>query len=216
MATLLELFAKRFGAASATAEAPFLVSWSEESATQTLTFAQFGAHIDAALVALENAGVARGQRLGVLSHNSVEYWSLCCAAICIGTVPVLINYRQPAASFPAMAEEAGVQRLLTYTPMLMTVFFVLSGFTMYYGQGDIGVYRAFDSDGSWLCRAGACVRSALRWYVGRFSRAIVLAYYKSWMLEGEGARLFRTSVHTTNLEYSETIPDEVLVSVLRG
>jgi len=39
--------------------------------------------------------------------------------------------------------------------------------------------------------------------------------YKQYMLEGDGARLFDTTVHDTFLEYSDTIPDEVLVSVLK-
>ena len=40
--------------------------------------------------------------------------------------------------------------------------------------------------------------------------------YKQWMLEGEGAKLFDTVVHETFLEYSESKPDEVLVSVLKA
>ena len=110
---LVDLLAARCGrAAGPAADRPFLVAWDEDRGTRRLTFREFGAHVDATAAALRRAGVGAGDVLGLLSHNSPEYWVSIAACWATDIVAVLINHRQPLPILAVMTKAAGVTRLL--------------------------------------------------------------------------------------------------------
>ena len=96
---------------------PFIVSWSE-AGSSTISFRQYATRVDSAVSSLARCSVSCGERVGVLSHNSVEFWTHSMAIVCKGAVCVLLNHRQPPAIIAATASAAGVTRLLTAPPLL--------------------------------------------------------------------------------------------------
>ena len=99
-------------------ESTFLVSWTEENeATRSLTFRQYGGHVAAAAALLTAQGVQRAEQVGVLSHNSIEFWAFSMGLVCCGAVCVVFNHRHPAPVIAAMSKAAGVTRLLASRPL---------------------------------------------------------------------------------------------------
>lgn len=64
-------------------------------ARRVVTYAEFDALADAAGRGLLRRGLVRGDRLGLLGANSVEFLALLCGAMRVGVVAVPVNWRFP-------------------------------------------------------------------------------------------------------------------------
>ncbi|MGD2187163.1 MAG: AMP-binding protein [Desulfobacterales bacterium] len=71
-------------------------AWFEVDDQRTLTFAEFKEHVDRLAKGLGKIGVKKGDRIGVLGKNSLEYFLLYGAAAALGAIMVVINWRLSA------------------------------------------------------------------------------------------------------------------------
>ena len=71
-------------------------AWIEVDDGRTLTFLQVKEQVDRLACGLQNCGVKRGDRIGVVGKNSLEYFLLYGAAAAIGAVLLPINWRLSA------------------------------------------------------------------------------------------------------------------------
>jgi len=71
-------------------------AWFEVDDGRTLTFAGYKRKIDSLAGGLQNAGIHKGDRIGVLGKNSLEYFLLYGAAAALGAVMLPINWRLSA------------------------------------------------------------------------------------------------------------------------
>ena len=68
-------------------------AWFEVDDGRTLTFAQYKEQVDRLACGLQNSGVEKGDRIGVLGINSLEYFLLYGAAAALGAIMLPINWR---------------------------------------------------------------------------------------------------------------------------
>ena len=96
ISTLTELLALRCG--GDTSEQPFLVCTSTDgqSIDCTLSFREFGVLIQSFALRLQENNVEEQCAVGVLSHNSPEFWAASLAVVVRRAICVLLNHRQPA------------------------------------------------------------------------------------------------------------------------
>jgi acyl-CoA synthetase (AMP-forming)/AMP-acid ligase II len=71
-------------------------AWFEVDDQRTLTFAEFKQQVDRLAGGLAKAGLKKGDRIGVLGKNSLEYFLLYGAAAALGAIMVVINWRLSA------------------------------------------------------------------------------------------------------------------------
>ncbi len=71
-------------------------AWFEVEDGRTLTFAQFKGQVDRLAAGLQKAGIGKGDRIGVLSKNNLEYFLLYGAAAALGAIVVPVNWRLSA------------------------------------------------------------------------------------------------------------------------
>ena len=71
-------------------------AWFEVDNGQTLTFSQYKEKVDCLACGLQNAGVRKGDRIGAVGKNSLEYFLLYGAAAALGAVMLPINWRLSA------------------------------------------------------------------------------------------------------------------------
>lgn len=71
-------------------------AWYEVDDGRTLTFAQYKQHVDRLAGGLQSAGLGKGDRVGALGKNSLEYFLLFGAAAALGAVMLPINWRLSA------------------------------------------------------------------------------------------------------------------------
>jgi acyl-CoA synthetase (AMP-forming)/AMP-acid ligase II len=90
-----------------------LPAWLEADDRRTMSFGEIKHHVDRLAAGLQHAGVVKGDRIGVLGKNSLEYFLLYGAASAIGAIVLPINWR-------LTAEEA-VFNLNDGTPKLLFV-----------------------------------------------------------------------------------------------
>jgi len=74
-----------------------LSAWLEVDDQRSVTFAEFKQKVDQLACGLQHAGVKKGDRIGVLGKNSLEYFLLYGAAAALGSVVLPINWRLSAA-----------------------------------------------------------------------------------------------------------------------
>jgi len=108
--SLQELLALRCNGEGA--DAPFLDCWDEEGCASRLSFREFGSRVLLSTLYLREIHIGKGTHVGMLAHNSVEFWVCSMSIICCGAVCVLLNYRQPSCALASMANAANVTRLL--------------------------------------------------------------------------------------------------------
>ena len=72
------------------------VCWQEIDDGRTLTFAGYKAEVDRLAAGLQRAGIAKGDRIGVLGKNSVEFFLVYGAAAALGAVVLPVNWRLSA------------------------------------------------------------------------------------------------------------------------
>jgi len=68
-------------------------AWLEANDGRALTFGQFKETVDRLACGLQQGGVQKGDRIGVLGKNSLEYFLLYGAAAALGTIVLPINWR---------------------------------------------------------------------------------------------------------------------------
>jgi acyl-CoA synthetase (AMP-forming)/AMP-acid ligase II len=71
-------------------------AWFEVDDQRTLTFAAYKEQVDRLAGSLQKMGVKKGDRIGVLGKNSLEYFLLYGACAAIGAILVVINWRLSA------------------------------------------------------------------------------------------------------------------------
>jgi acyl-CoA synthetase (AMP-forming)/AMP-acid ligase II len=71
-------------------------AWYEVDDQRTLTFAAYKEQVDRLAGGLQKMGVKKGDRIGVLGKNSLEYFLLYGACAAIGAILVVINWRLSA------------------------------------------------------------------------------------------------------------------------
>ncbi|MBW2608668.1 MAG: AMP-binding protein [Deltaproteobacteria bacterium] len=67
--------------------------WFEVDDGRALTFGQFKETVDRFACGLQNSGIKKGDRIGVLGKNSLEYFLLYSAAAALGAIILPINWR---------------------------------------------------------------------------------------------------------------------------
>jgi acyl-CoA synthetase (AMP-forming)/AMP-acid ligase II len=71
-------------------------AWFEADDQRTLTFTQVKEQVDRLAGSLQTLGVKKGDRIGVLGKNSLEYFLLYGACAAIGAILVAVNWRLSA------------------------------------------------------------------------------------------------------------------------
>ena len=71
-------------------------AWFDVDDGRTLTFAQYKEKVDRLACGLQKSGIEKGDRIGVLGKNSVEYFLLYGAAAALGAIMLPINWRLSA------------------------------------------------------------------------------------------------------------------------
>ncbi len=71
-------------------------AWLEADDQRILTFAEFKEQVDRLAGGLQKIGVKKGDRIGVLGKNSLEYFLLYGACAALGAIMVVINWRLSA------------------------------------------------------------------------------------------------------------------------
>lgn len=71
-------------------------AWLELTDNRSLTFSQYKEDVDSLARGLQNSGVKKGDRIGILGRNSLEYFLLYGAAAASGAIVVPINWRLSA------------------------------------------------------------------------------------------------------------------------
>ena len=92
---------------------PFLQEWkSSKGVTLTLSFANFAAHVAAAVAHLSHHGVEPADRVALLSHPTATFFVHAYAVMAMGGTSALLNWRQPADTLAAMVASSGCTVLL--------------------------------------------------------------------------------------------------------
>jgi acyl-CoA synthetase (AMP-forming)/AMP-acid ligase II len=68
-------------------------AWHEVDQDITLTFSQYKEKVDQLAVGLQNSGINKGDRIGVLGKNSLEFFLLYGGAAALGAIMLPINWR---------------------------------------------------------------------------------------------------------------------------
>ena len=68
-------------------------AWFEVDDHRTLTFGQYKQEVDCLAAGLQKYGVRKGDRIGVLGKNSLEYFFLYGAVAALGAIILPLNWR---------------------------------------------------------------------------------------------------------------------------
>lgn len=90
-----------------------LPAWLEADDRRTMSFGEIKYHVDRLAAGLQQAGVTKGDRIGVLGKNSLEYFLLYGAASALGAILLPLNWR--------LSAEEAVFNLNDCTPKLLFV-----------------------------------------------------------------------------------------------
>jgi len=73
-----------------------LAAWYEVDDQRTLTYAEYKQKVDQMACGLQKAGIKKGDRIGVVGKNSLEYFLIYGAAAALGAIVLPINWRLSA------------------------------------------------------------------------------------------------------------------------
>jgi long-chain acyl-CoA synthetase len=79
----------------------------EAEDSSALTFDQYKGRVDALAAGLRKAGIAKGDRIGVLAKNSLEYFALFGAAAALGAILVPVNWRLSPEEIAFILKDSG-------------------------------------------------------------------------------------------------------------
>jgi len=83
------------------------------SGGRAITYGELDAACDAVARGLANAGVAAGDRVGVLCLNRTEFFEILFGALRLGAVPVPVNIKLPRDRLASVLDDAGVRVVFT-------------------------------------------------------------------------------------------------------
>jgi len=101
-----------------------LPAWLEVDDQRSLTFADVKQQVDRLAAGLQTSGVQKGDRIGVLGKNSLEYFLLYGAAAALGAIILPINWRLSAEEVVFNLNDCAPKLLFAdaeYQPMIATV-----------------------------------------------------------------------------------------------
>jgi len=96
------------------------LSWLEADDQRSLTFSEMKQHVERLAAGLQQTGIQKGERIGVLGKNSLEYFLLYGAAAAIGAIILPINWRLSAEEVIFNLND-GTPKLLFVDPEYQTM-----------------------------------------------------------------------------------------------
>ncbi|MFP4452492.1 MAG: AMP-binding protein [Desulfobacterales bacterium] len=129
-------------------------AWYEVDTGQVLTFKDVKTRVDSLACGLKAAGVAKGDRLGVVGKNSIEYFLLYGAAAALGAVMLPVNWRLSAdevcynlndGSPKLLFADAGFQDMLK--DRLMELPSLQKCYNLKSDSGDFGAFSPLSDHG---------------------------------------------------------------------
>ena len=92
--------------------APDAVAFEEADGRRRVTFAEFNDRAERGAAALERMGVAAGERVAILCHNSTTFFEVLFACGKAGAILVPLNWRQTPAELAPILADCGARLLL--------------------------------------------------------------------------------------------------------
>ncbi|MCP4694387.1 MAG: AMP-binding protein [Desulfobacterales bacterium] len=124
-------------------------AWFEVDDGRALNFSEIKERVDSLSVGLQKAGVKKGDRLGVLGKNSLEYFLLYGAAAALGAIVLPINWRLSAEEVAFNLNDCEPGFLFVdqeFQELVDGVKDSLPTVNAYYNlKSDAGVFTAFES-----------------------------------------------------------------------
>lgn len=125
------------------------ICWLEADDGRQLTFADFKKHVDQLSFGLARSGLKKGDRIGVIGKNSLEFFLLYGAAGALGAIILPINWRLSADEVCYNFNDCGPRVVFAdaeYQPMLEEKRSVLPSVEQYYNlKADAGNWLNFQS-----------------------------------------------------------------------
>jgi acyl-CoA synthetase (AMP-forming)/AMP-acid ligase II len=130
-------------------------AWYEADDDRAVTFSRFKDTVDCLAAGLQKKGIKKGDRIGVLGQNSLEYFSLYGAAAALGAVMLPVNWRLSAEEVAFNLNDCGPVVLFVdpeFSEMISGIRDQLSSIRSVYTLGvDNGYFgdmaSLFDNDG---------------------------------------------------------------------
>ena len=124
-------------------------AWLEVDDNRTVTFSQYKEKVDCLACGLQKAGINKGDRLGVLGKNSLEYFLLYGAAAALGAIVLPINWRLSADEVGYNLKDCGARYVFAdddYGELILGLKEELTCVEKYYSLGGTeGSFLDFDS-----------------------------------------------------------------------
>lgn len=118
------------------------ICWQEIDDGRTVTFAEYKEQVDRLATGLSQAGIAKGDRIGVLGKNSLEFFLVYGAAAALGAIVLPVNWRLSADEVCYNLNDCQAKILFAdaeYQAMLDGKRSVLPSVTALYNlKGDLG------------------------------------------------------------------------------
>ena len=92
--------------------APEAIAFEEAESGRRITFAAFNERAERGAAALERMGVAAGERVAILCHNSTTFFEVLFACGKAGAILVPLNWRQTPAELAPILADCGARLLL--------------------------------------------------------------------------------------------------------
>src|SRR5690242_12982811 len=92
--------------------APGAIAFEEADGSRRVTFAEFNERAERGAAALERMGVAVGERVAILCHNSTTFFEVLFACGKTGAILVPLNWRQTPAELAPILGDCGARLLL--------------------------------------------------------------------------------------------------------
>ena len=121
----------------------------EAEDSSALTFDQYKRRVDALAAGLHKAGIAKGDRIGVLAKNSLESFALFGAAAALGAIVVPVNWRLSPDEIAFILKDSGPRVLFADQEHQETIKGLIGSLTGVEECFSLGAgkdsFRAFDS-----------------------------------------------------------------------
>ncbi|MDR3570367.1 MAG: AMP-binding protein [Syntrophobacteraceae bacterium] len=125
------------------------LAWFEVDDNRTVTFAEYKEQVDRLAFGLHKSGIQKGDRIGVLGKNSLEYFLLYGAAAALGAIMLPINWRLSEEEICFNVNDctpAVVFADSEYQELIGTIGSELSSVKYFYNlKADSGALASFDS-----------------------------------------------------------------------
>ena len=123
--------------------------WYEFDDDRRLTFAEYKATVDQLAAGMSQAGIRKGDRIGVVGKNSLEFYLIYGAAACLGAIVLPINWRLSADEMSFNLSDGEARMVFAdaeFQPALESKREALSCVQSYYNlKNDSGSFNPFKS-----------------------------------------------------------------------